>query len=235
MLRQQLKLLKLKSTIPKLVFWLTIWLGLQLGYSAFAQEEDSTFYQKLKYKPNFQLNNRRSLLNDELVQFWGFKLGLKLNKHHEIGVCYTFMPYNLSFNDQVADSNFNATALLNFTSFYYEPTILFRRKWEIDLPFTFGTGMAKINYNSTHLDDDDYSRKTRVYVFEPSILAYYKIYKYASIGVGGGYRKTLGADKEVNQSFTAPFIQAKIRLEFEAIGKDVRKYLRKRKAKKTFS
>lgn len=197
------------------------------------QENDSSFYQRLKYKPNFQLHNRRSLIDKKLVAFWGGKLGLKLNKYHEIGISYSFLPFKHTFTTQLADSNFRASAKLNLISLYYEPTLLFRNKWEIDVPLFIGTGKVKSRYNTFISDMYSNSRTTKVYMAEASIIAYYKFYKYFSFGMGAGYRKTFGPDKIINENFTAPFIQGKIRLEFEAIGKDLRKYLRKQKAKKT--
>lgn len=209
-----------------------LWIGTAVGNRAEAQFLDSAFYENLRFKPNFQLNNRRSLLNGDLVQFWGFKLGLKLNKYHEVGGCFTFMPYKLSFTEKIADSTYNVTARLHFFSVYYEPTVLFRNRWEIDLPFVVGTGIVKANHRGLFSDANSFSENNRVYVFEPSVVAYYRFYKYASVGVGAGYRKTIGPNKDINTSFTAPFFQIKIRLEYKAIGRDYRKYKRAKKAKK---
>ena len=225
--------MKTKNIVLKTILLLAIALAAHTTALSQEQENDSSFYQRLKYKPNFQLHNRRSLIDKKLVAFWGGKLGLKLNKYHEIGISYSYLPFKHTYSAQIADSNFSAAARLNLIALYYEPTLLFRNKWEVDVPLFIGTGKVKSSYNNFTSDDYSFSRTTKVYMAEASIIAYYKFYKYFSFGMGAGYRKTFGPDKIINENFTAPFFQAKIRLEFEAVGKDLRKYLRKQKAKKT--
>jgi hypothetical protein len=216
----------------KHILLLVIGLALQSNVLAQAPENDTSLYQRLKYKPNFQLNNRRSLIDDKLVAFWGFKLGLKLNKYHEVGASFTFMPFKHSFSEQIADSNYKASAKLNFISLYYEPTLLFRNNWEIDVPFFIGAGTVRGRYNNSISDTYAFTKNTNVYMAEASVMTYYKFYKYFSFGLGAGYRKALGSNQVINNNLSASFFLAKIRLEFEAIGQSITKYNIAKRAKK---
>ncbi len=211
----------------------TIVLAFQNPALAQELENDSSFYQRLKYKPNFQLHNRRSLIDKRLVAFWGGKLGLKLNKYHEVGMSYSFTPFRYTFSEQIAESNYNVLAKLNFISLYYEPTLLFRNNWEIDAPVFFGTGTVKGKYNNSISNTDSFSKNTSVYMAEAGINAYYKFHKYFSFGLGTGYRKAFGSNQTINNNLSATFFLVKIRLEFEAIGQSYLKYQKAKRKRKS--
>jgi len=199
-----------------------------LSLSAFAQDvELSTKPHEGKLRPVLSSDSHYSLFRNKLVSFWGFKLGLAW-KRHEMGLGADWLQSDV-YVDFPHKDNTTLTGKVNFRyiNAYYEYTFFRKGRWDVDLPIiAIGTGRAWIDYNEPAPTPGEVIRQQRkgfLYFVEPSAAAYYRFLPYTSLGLGGGYRFAFAKDLNASKAFSAPIFIARIRINFGAMFRDIRR------------
>jgi len=183
-------------------------LGLLINKPALAQNDSLRLYDIPSFPFAFKFDGKYSFINNEFFRFWGFKLGCNLNKYHQVGIGYSFMPFNEAFSYTQGDSVKIGRDYLRYFQVFYEPKIYAKHRIEVSLPLNFGYGKVGIEQkNSGGL----FLKK--VGIIEPNVLVLYRFYRYISFGGGIGYRQMLTDDVALKKSFSAVSYQVKLRLD----------------------
>lgn len=169
-----------------------------------------------KWKPEFQLDGRRTLLPQRNTQIAGVRLGVEFKRVHRFGIGVFSWSSDLETSgitfpeENIVASNYN----FEYVSLYYERVLLFNRKWEVASTIHFGNGSITRSYLKA--GDSNFSSAPDIEIrpLELSASAYYNITWWLSAGGGFGYRFMRDAPDEIKESFNAPvyIIKLKIRL-----------------------
>ncbi|MEZ4756438.1 MAG: hypothetical protein R2817_06390 [Flavobacteriales bacterium] len=204
-----------------------ILLGLQAGALAHADTVPSPRPPN-SYKVLLNLDARRTFVDAIPVRFYGLRIGAQRGRD-----VLTVGFYGLG-------DPFQRTAVLldglgvrdvrtqfDFVAFGYERILLDSKRWEIGIPVTIGLG----NYRTSYRDSSasvwrPYSSNELVPV-ESGVQVDYKLFWWAFVGVGGGYRYVLAEDPIVTTALSDFNYYFKFGLRFGEIVKRTRRSLRK--------
>jgi hypothetical protein len=160
-------------------------------------------------KPIFNFDNRNSFLNTQFVTVFGARAGIELQKKVRLGVGFHWIPTELqaSLNPQLLNRYFlqGERLQLYYASMYFEYIIASESRWEVSFPLQFGYGRTNMPLNLDIPNPFTFNAEfNNIWLFEPSLIGYYKIYPWMGLGAGAGYRHTLFAPNSIAQSFNAP-------------------------------
>jgi hypothetical protein len=154
-------------------------------------KKDSTYiFRRTIAKPYLRLENRRSFLAAEKVNFNGFLAGANLHERHILSAGYYFLDKNskqpLHLNkEKTATQQFSR---LNYGVFSYQYVLLNGRFLQLNTPIEFGYGhyTASVTDSLNQIEREDVSGN-----FLPlgaGLQLIYKPIRWSGISVSGGYR-----------------------------------------------
>lgn len=165
-----------------------------------------------KWKFDFVLDARQTLVSNTRVRLAGLRLGLEHRRVHRFGVGL----YNLGDGVRVnslttVDPRINdATLSLSYLSLFYERVLFFSRKWEWSVTGHTGAGEITGNYS---LDGKEYTFRQRVNPLEISSILYFNLTYFVSIGAGVGYRSMRFTPEEIRPLYNAPVGILRVRVK----------------------
>ncbi len=161
-----------------------------------------------------QIDSRYSIINSKFSIINGVKLGLEWRGRVRTGAAFYFLssriPTRLEPPDNAADE---ADATLRFynVALYGEYIVLANRRWELGANLQGGMGAVRIEYTN-----DDYNRvrspRDFIALVEPSMAAEMRLFSWASLGAGAGWRQPLFVPQIVRREISGPifYLRAKV-------------------------
>jgi len=163
-----------------------------------------------------QIDSRYSIINSHFSIINGVKLGLEWRGRVRTGAAFYFLssriPTRLEPPDNAADE---ADATLRFynVALYGEYVILENPRWELGANLQGGMGAVRVEYTSDDLPGTR-SRTPRDFIalVEPSVAAQMRLFSWASLGAGAGWRQPLFVDEVVRREISGPifYLRAKV-------------------------
>jgi len=163
-----------------------------------------------------QVDSRYSIINSHFSTINGLKLGLEWRGRVRTGAAFYFLssriPTRLEPPDNAAD---DADATLRFynVALYGEYVVLENSRWELDANLQSGMGAVRVEYNNDDVKGTR-SRTPRDFIalVEPSVAAELRLFPWASLGAGAGWRQPLFVDEVVRREISGPifYLRAKI-------------------------
>jgi len=163
-----------------------------------------------------QVDSRYSIINSHFCVINGVKLGLEWRGRVRTGAAFYFLsssiptrlaPPNNASGDPDAGLRFYNVAL------YGEYIVLENRRWEIGANLQGGLGTVRVVYNK---EDSTRGPGPRDFIglIEPSVAAQMRLFPWASLGAGAGWRQTLFVPPLVRHEISGPifYVRAKILL-----------------------
>ncbi|TAH20765.1 MAG: hypothetical protein EAZ08_05125 [Cytophagales bacterium] len=199
---------------------------------AFGSEDSLKILPKKHLGFVFKLDNRFSFAGKEFITIYGFRMGAKIQKRHELGVSLNWIGSNNFFElptfvkSELAQPNFvptQARLLYRYAGLFYEYSFFQRKRWSMSVPLQFGTGKAGIDIQAPDGTGFIERRLDRFFLFEPSFNADYKVVRFAGIGAGIGYRFAYSEQHIVQSSLTKPVFILKVKIYLGEIFRSVRK------------
>jgi hypothetical protein len=199
-----------KQWVLVLLVWCSAW-----QVSQAAALPDSTGVPALK-KARFVFNfdARYTLFENERIRVSGLKTGVEWHNKFRTGVGYYFMlnPHITRFSATAADQPATeARVKFYYGAVYGEYVLLKTRKWELSLPVQAGLGKLK-NQHYTASGNLLHSQTDPLYLLEPSVAGHFKVWSWAGIGAGLGYRQMLGQAQRETNHLNAPIYYVKVKL-----------------------
>lgn len=163
----------------------------------------------------FQYDNRNERYYGVRARMNGLKLGVEIEEIFRVGVGFygnnTFYP----FEPPSAIQSLPQTVKFRYTTVFTEWVLYKDFRWEISLPLAYGGGM--IQHNNFKLDGSqpeflgrDTIRRNRL--IDIGAMGHYKVFPWAGIGAGIGYRQLLQDDPTYRKPFSAPYFDIKLNL-----------------------
>jgi hypothetical protein len=161
-----------------------------------------------------QIDSRYSIINGKFSIINGLKLGLEWRGRVRTGAAFYFLssriPTRLEPPDNAADE---ADATLRFynVALYGEYIVLENPRWELGANLQGGMGAVRIEYTN-----DDYNRvrspRDFIALVEPSMAAQMRLFSWASLGAGAGWRQPLFVPEVVRREISGPvfYVRAKL-------------------------
>lgn len=188
-----------------------------------ALEKDTEQRRKAAFKVLFNFDARRTFVNAEPVRFYGFRLGAQRGKDivsvgfYGLGDAYRRTGVELEgLGPRDLNTNFD------YAGVGYERLLVDARRWQIGIPVSVGLG----NYRTSYSDSAEVFRTWTVNELVPleaSVHVDYNVFWWAFIGMGGGYRHVLAAERDVTVSLSDWTYYFKVGLRFGEIVKRARK------------
>jgi hypothetical protein len=161
-----------------------------------------------------QVDSRYSIINSHFSIINGVKMGLELRGRMRTGLAFYFLssriPTRLEPPDNAADE---ADATLRFynVALYGEYIVLENARWELGANLQGGMGAVRVEYT----DDDFYRQRSPrdfIALVEPSMAAQMRLFSWASLGAGAGWRQPLFVTPVVRREVSGPifYVRAKI-------------------------
>jgi len=177
----------------------------------------------------FNLEPRRSFVANSNVTVLGLKIVVEFDKRIRIGGGFNVMTGAHSSNlDKViyAENGIDtvdvAVLKFNYWCYFVEYVLVSKPKWEISFPVQVGIGSSHYEYTAENNGRQELD-KGGVMLLETAITGYYKIVKWAGLGVGAGYRFMLQNNKGLHQQFNSPIYIFNAKIFLGAIIEDFSK------------
>ena len=163
-----------------------------------------------------QIDSRYSIINSHFCVINGLKLGLEWRGRVRTGAAFYFLssriPTRIQPPTNAADEP-DATLRFYNVALYGEYIIIENQRWELGANLQGGLGAVRVEYNN----DDSISTRVRtprdfIGLVEPSVAAQMRLFSWASLGAGVGWRQTLFVPPLVRREVSGPafYIRAKI-------------------------
>jgi hypothetical protein len=161
-----------------------------------------------------QVDSRYSIINSHFSTINGIKLGLEWRGRVRTGAAFYFLssriPTRLEPPDNAADE---ADATLRFynVALYGEYVVLENSRWELGANLQGGMGSVRIDYTNDLLKRER-SPRDFIALIEPSAAAQMRLFSWASLGAGAGWRQPLFVTPVVRREVSGPifYLRAKV-------------------------
>ena len=215
-------IINIKSPYLKGMDFFVLLLVLSLtGYSQNNHVDSIKTALKTKPKLVLKLDSKFSFVSNQLVSMRGVKVGLNYNNKVKFGLGYSWMKNNFVFDNASEQIN-NETYGLRYSYISLFGDYNFHNKGHWSFIGNTGIALVKIGYQDIIQKQIDY--QSFGFVFEPSMIAEYRVLNYFIIGSGLGYRFVFRERKNIREQFTAPIFILRFKIDFNKIYGD---YLKK--------
>jgi hypothetical protein len=219
----------MKNIMEKLFLGIFILLFHSLNHWGFGQiiNYNPDNQPKKKVKMILSFDGRRSFIQNQNVKIGGLRIGIQYKNLVRTGIgFYGFdkpIQTPIEFQGNNEQTKANETLQYGYATIFFEPILYKIRKWEISLPLSLGGGDARISI----LDSSQKILESRVGktgFFEGAIYAENRVFWWAGIGLGAGYRRVLNTEIIEGKRLNGPYYQIAIKIY---LGEIARKIFRK--------
>ncbi|WP_426060206.1 hypothetical protein [Hymenobacter sp. B1770] len=159
-------------------------------------------------------DSRYAIINYKLTTINGLKLGVELKNRMRMGGAIYFLstgvPTRQPRPDNAAE---DAPAELRFRYLagYGEYVLLENRRWELGTQLQLGLGSARVAYTT---EQGNFNRTPREFmgVVEPSLTGHVRVFRWAGMGAGVGWRQPVFVPISVQKELNGPvfYVRAKL-------------------------
>ncbi|WP_310392177.1 hypothetical protein [Hymenobacter sp.] len=161
-----------------------------------------------------QYDSRYAILNHRLTTINGLKLGVEFKNRLRTGAAVYFLsagvPTRQARPDDAAE---NAAAELRFRylAAYGEYVLLETSRWELSSNLQLGLGSAYVRY-TTQAGSTSRTPKEFLGVVEPSVAAQLRVFRWAGLGAGAGWRQPVFVPNTIQRELNGPvfYLRAKL-------------------------
>jgi len=176
-----------------------------------------------KFKLDFSLDARQTLIGAQRSRIGGFRLGLEVRRVHRIGIGLYGLGDGVELNSltQIDSTISWAKIRMSYRSLYYERVMYFSRRLEWSLTCHYGRARITGDVRRSGSDFTEALPEQRPRVFEFSTLGYYNLNYWCSIGAGVGYRYILFTSPEIREVYEAPVGLLRVRIKVGKLIKSI--------------
>ena len=181
-----------------------------------SDNEEDMFYEiknSLQTKPKFFFKqaNKNSFISNRRGLFLSFQLGLDYDNTFRIGMGYNTL-YGRKYQNYIG-SILKSTETLNFDylSTFVEYIFNKNKRYEFSLPIQLGFGYSWLG-NFIRSDTKHFQM-----LYETQLNGMYYVFPFLGLGAGMGYRIMLVNNPYINEEFTAPIYNFKVKIVFSKI------------------
>ncbi|GAA4354796.1 hypothetical protein GCM10023185_16960 [Hymenobacter saemangeumensis] len=161
-----------------------------------------------------QYDSRYSILNYYFCTINGLKLGLEWPGRARVGGAIYFLSTGIPTRQPRPDNAaLDAQAELRFRYLagYGEYVLLETPRWELSGNLQLGLGSAHLRYENVE-GEFDRTPKRFMGVLEPSVAAQLRIFKWAGLGAGAGWRQPIFTSAAIQRELNGPIFYLRAKL-----------------------
>jgi len=189
-------------------------------------------------KPTTDFDQRFSYINNELVNIWGYRIGIFVNDRFKTGIGGYYMDQQFASRPDAKNAgSLTLEKKIGFGTLYYEPFI-FRREL-VEMSLVFEAGYGKITVDSSKFDGETTATGRGHSVFVPAgagisfnfkipEIRHFHFLTYIGINAMAGFRKTVFASDHAN--YDGGYWSIGSAIFIDRIFTDVRAHIRKKHA-----
>ncbi len=153
-----------------------------------------------------QYDSRYSIVNHHFTTINGLKLGLEFKSRFRAGAAIYFLSTGVP-TDQAKPENAakDADAQLRFRYLagYAGYVLLETSRWELSTNLQLGLGTVYVRYEAA---DGDVDKTPRDFlgVVEPAVAAQYRVFHWAGLGTGAGWRQPVFVPAAIRKELNGP-------------------------------
>ena len=170
-----------------------------------------------KYKFNFQLDNRLSSIRNNTITLFGAKVGLQYKNLTRFGAGVSFIvnPVEISYINKKTKLEETNTINFWYGSLFNDWILYKNNKWECFVTEQIGFGKPTFVREVGSETVNDIA--VPIFVNEISAQVNYKLFNWAGIGAGFGYRNLWNGDTRLKTTLNAPIYIFKLIIYPEVI------------------
>jgi hypothetical protein len=185
--------------------------------------------RKAGFKVLFNIDARRTFVDAVPVRFYGLRVGAQRGRDVlTVGFYGLGDPFQRLAVDLPDVGIRDLETRFDYTALAYERILLDSKRWEIGLPISVGLGNYRTSYRDTSEGRPLRTYRTNELVpLDIGATVDFKLFWWAFIGVGGGYRYVLAEDPVVTVALSDLTYYVKFGLRFGEVVKRTRQALRR--------
>ena len=173
---------------------------------------DTTFVRQAHRRLTFQFDQRYSLLDSRLAGINGLKIGAEWRGRYRAGAGIYLLSAGVRASSPVALPPGTRTELrFRYVVGYGEYVIRGNPRWEVSIPIQIGYGKyyhEQINAGGERLR----SQRDHILLLEPTIGGHYRIFRWAGIGGGVGWREAFSVKPQYANQLDGPIFYGRAKL-----------------------
>ena len=165
-------------------------------------------------RPVVQYDSRYSIINGHRCTINGLKLGLELRGRMRVGAAVYFLSTGIPTRQPLPDNAAeDADAELRFRNLalYGEYVVLENNRWELSANLQTGLGWVYVLYRT---EDNITDRTPRDFMglIEPSVAAQMRLFRWASLGTGAGWRQPVLVPSAIRHEISGPIFYGRVKI-----------------------
>ena len=161
-----------------------------------------------------QYDSRYSIINNHWCTINGLKLGLELRGRVRAGAAVYFLSSGIPTRQPLPDNaaeDADARLRFRYLALYGEYVVLENNRWELSANLQTGLGWVYVLYRT----EDDITNRTPhdfMGLIEPSVAAQMRLFPWASLGAGAGWRQPVLVPPTIQHEVNGPvfYLRAKL-------------------------
>ncbi len=164
-----------------------------------------------------QYDSRYSIINSHFCTINGLKLGMEWKGRVRTGAAIYFLstgiPTRQPLPDDAADDA-DADLRFRYLALYGEYVVLQNSRWSLSGNLQLGMGSVYVRYLNDSTGNYDHTSPHFVGVIEPSAAAQMRLFRWASLGAGAGWRQPVLVQPTIRRELSGPvfYVRANILL-----------------------
>jgi len=182
--------------------------------------------RKAAFRVLFNFDFRRTFVNAEPVRFYGFRIGAQRGRDVlALGFYGLGDPYLRTAVELDGLGARDMRTNFDYACVTYERLLVDGKRWQVGVPVSIGLG----NYRTSFRDSGDVFRPyttNELVPIEASLHVDYNLTWWVFLGLGGGYRHVLAAERDITVSLSDWTYYVKVGLRVGEMLKRLRKEMR---------
>ena len=175
-----------------------------------------------------QYDSRYSIINDHFCTINGLKLGVAWRGRVRTGAAVYFLssgiPTRQNLPDNAADTA-HAQLRFRYLALYGEYVIIENTRWELSANLQSGLGSVYVLYKNDE-NVDDRTPRDFIGFIEPSAAAQMRLFPWASLGAGAGWRQPVFVPETIRRELSGPVFYVRANILIGALVRTARRHER---------
>ena len=153
-----------------------------------------------------QYDSRYSIINRHFTTINGLKLGIEFKNRFRTGAAIYFLSTGVPTRrakPENAAEDADAELRFRYLAVYAGYALLGTKRWELSANLQLGTGSAYVRYQNA-AGDLDKTPRDFLGVVEPAIAAQLRVFRWAGVGTGLGWRQPVFVPAAIQKELNGP-------------------------------